>query len=576
LRQGLARHAWSAALICLAVLVAAGPLFAAANAQRRPPVTIGLVLCPSQGLNIETQVRFVDELCRQLAAADWCQATLLSPSAAIVKAAGIDIVPVIADPPEAGDRRVLATLPRALDIDEVLVLQLSVQGEKGELRAHGLWARKGHSRLKQLDVQSPSPDVKLAAAKTRDAVRAGFEQAADAESGAPVAEPTTPQTTPAPQPAAEHPPAASTQPAATSTQGEARAEPPAEAAKPGEALLRQATNAIKQGELETALGLVDRALEQGADEGKVALLRSRIYELLGNAEKARSELVSAASMHPERVEVTLRLASLEAARGLWQRSVQLCRQVIEHNPQAAEAYIQLYGLYQLHNQPRKALQILEQGAKANPNNPQLFLRLGSVYAERGLNALAEAALKRAVALGSEAERVQALTRLGDLYTKGGRFELAFDAYVQAAQATTAGKQVAEEGYERIFEAADAAVSMILDMVWKPLTAFEEGGTMVREEVYAIVSQGLAQVDKIRKFSSTTQAPASKQAVHAQRQLYYQVAYEAIYSALLYLDTGDPQLLVNARERTAQAAEERARIDGRSATASPSGPGGSAG
>jgi len=554
--------------VCLITLLA---LWQGASAADES-VSIGIVLCPSQSLGNETQSLFADELCRQLALPERAEVMLLSPSTGIVRAAGVDITPVIADPPEAGDNQALSALPQALELDDVLVLQLSGQDETPGLRAHGLWVRAGVSGIKALDLKRTADDVKQIASATAEMVLAGFEKAADlvgplpeqpTEEPAAQEPPPEPPEQPIPpvQPPEETvaPPTEETPPEPPS---EEPTEPPAvETAPevPEKSLLQQATMTMAEGDLVKALDLIDQALAEGADLTQAALLRSHIYELLGNAEKAREELASVVALDPGQVEATLGLAEMEAARGLWQRAIELCHQAIENDPSFVEGYLRLYELYRDHNQPRRALQIMEQGAEANPDSSRLFLRLGVIYQERELLAPAEAAFKQAGAMGDEGQQVEALSRLGDLYAQTGEFVAAFDAYVRAAQVAGVGGQVEPEGYGKIFAAADEAVTAVLETVWKPLTAFVEGGPVVREEAYAIVAQALAQLDEIRSFGQRVTPPAGRAAAHAQRQLYYQVAYEAIYSALLYLDTGDAELLANARARTAQAAKEQERI-----------------
>jgi tetratricopeptide (TPR) repeat protein len=329
----------------------------------------------------------------------------------------------------------------------------------------------------------------------------------------------------------------------------------------GAALLAQAEAALNDGKTDEALKLVEEALRQGADADQASVLRSRIYEHSGDLEKAHQELESAVQVDPALVEATLRLADLEESRGLWQRAIELCLQAIQHSPGFTASYLRLYELYRQHNQPRRALETLEQGAKSNPGSAPLLLRLGAAYTQRGMLTAAQAALLQAVAVGLNSDKITAYARLGDLYARLGRYGPAFDAYAKSAQASGVGGEVTPESYDKTFAAADWAVSAILDTMWSQLSAFAEDRNTTREEAYAAVSQAVAQVRDVRDFAGKIMAPAGRPEVHAQRELYYQVAYEAAYNGLLYLDTGDPALLKSARERKDQAAVELKAIGG---------------
>ena len=50
-------------------------------------------------------------------------------------------------------------------------------------------------------------------------------------------------------------------------------------------------------------------------------------------------------------------------------------------------------------------------------------------------------------------------------------------------------------------------------------------------------------------------------VHSQRKLFYAVAYEALVTAQVYLDTGAASLLDAAQQRRIQADQERPAMPG---------------
>jgi tetratricopeptide (TPR) repeat protein len=245
------------------------------------------------------------------------------------------------------------------------------------------------------------------------------------------------------------------------------------------------------------------------------------------------------------------------------------REAIEKDVSCRDAHLRLAGLYERHNQPLRALETLEQAVACNPDDLRLLTALGETYLERDLLPAAETVYGRILVQGDQRDQALAYQHLGEIYARVRQYQDAFDCYVQAEELLGNPGQVAEAGYQRIFEAADGVVAAALQTGWEMFTAFVEAGPVAREEAYLALEDSAAQIAQIRQFGEQLELPESVKAIHAQRQLFYAVTHEAVVTAQIYLDTGNPALLTAAQLRREQADQERQRTPG---TAPPTGAG----
>ncbi len=334
---------------------------------------------------------------------------------------------------------------------------------------------------------------------------------------------------------------------------------PQEEAELEPGLLAPARSALADGQPGHALELAEAARRAGADRVQVVLLKAAIYAQMQNTERQREMLQAAIALDESLCQPRLLLASIEEQRGLWQRAAELYEEAIAQNSSCRNAYLRLAHLYEQHNRPMRSLNILQQGVAANPNDIVLLLALGDTCRERNLLELAETAYGRLVVQGDKPTQALAYQHLGSMYTEVGQFSEAFDCYVQAEELLDNPGRVAAAGYRKIFSAADGAIQDTLKNVWQLFTAFIEGGPVAREEAYLALTEGAAEIGRIKQFGEQVQPPAGLREVHAQRQLFYAVAHEAVVTAQIYLDTGDTNLLTTAQQRRAQADQERQHI-----------------
>ena len=323
----------------------------------------------------------------------------------------------------------------------------------------------------------------------------------------------------------------------------------------GSDMLAAARGALRLSNCQRALELTDRALHSGADRAEAFMLRAQIYAQLHDVDGERCALQSALALDDASYLPRLILARSELDRGLWQKAAPLYQQAIDADPGRPVAYLRLADLYEKHNQPRRALQVLQQAVESNPGQVRLLLALADMYHRRNLLEQAEATYGRLIGLGDSAAQAKGYRRLAELYTEVGQYGEAWGCYAKAAQLEEGSESGDSQGYQEVFGAADSAVNQAVDQAWEAFNAYVQGEQLAREEAYVAVQHAAAKINQIKQFATQVQAPANLQPVHSQRRLFYSVAYEAAFSAQMYLDTGDQQLREAAGHRRMQARDE---------------------
>ncbi len=326
-------------------------------------------------------------------------------------------------------------------------------------------------------------------------------------------------------------------------------------------ILMSARAALADGRPEKALELAEGARQAGADRVKVLLLEAAIFAQMQQVEKQQQVLQAAIAADNSLCLPRLILAAIEERRGLWQQAEQYYKQAITADSACGAAYLQLARLYERYNQPRRALDTLRQAVENNPQSMTLLQALGAALKQRGMLQSAESVYGRILAQGDKKAQALAHRSLGDIYKQVGQYKEAFDCYVRAEELLGGSGSLAREGYDRIFAAADGAVTQALTNGWQLFEAFIEGGPVAREDAYLVLDDSVGQVEKIKQFLQQVKPPAGRREVHAQRELFYAVACEALVTAQVYLDTGESGLLDVARRRRAQADQERLAILG---------------
>ncbi len=324
-------------------------------------------------------------------------------------------------------------------------------------------------------------------------------------------------------------------------------------------ILAPARAALADGRPKKALELAEGARQAGADRVQVLLVKAAIFAQMQQVEKQQQMLQAAVALDDSLCLPWLILATIEQRRGLWQQAEHYYKQAIAANSSCNEAYLQLARLYEHYDQPVRALSTLHQAVENNPEDIALLKALGEALRQRGMLPAAETVYGRILTQGDKHQQALAYRCLGDIYGDVGQYKDAFDCYVEAEKLLDSSGVVAEEGYTKIFAAADGAVAAALNTGWQLFDAFVEAGPVAREDAYLTVAESLGKVEQIRQFLEQIQPPQSVQEAHSQRKLFYAVAHEALVTAQVYLDTGNASLLTAAQERRAQADQERQRL-----------------
>jgi len=326
-------------------------------------------------------------------------------------------------------------------------------------------------------------------------------------------------------------------------------------------LLAPARAALADGRPERALELAEGAAQAGAERVKVLLLKAEIFAQMQQVDDQRKMLLAAVAADNSLCLPRLVLASIEERRGLWQQAEQYYEQAIAADSSCRAAYLQLARLYERYNQPTRALDTLRQAVESNPQDMTLLQALGAALKQRGMLQPAELVYGRILVQGDKEAQARAHRSLGDIYKQVGQYKEAFDCYVRAEELLGDSGSLAQEGYDRIFPTADGTVIQALSNGWQLFDAFIEGGPVAREDAYLVLDDNACQVEQIKQFLQQVQPPEGRQGVHAQRELFYAVAHEALITAQVYLDTGEASLLDAAQQRRTQADQERPPIPG---------------
>jgi len=326
-------------------------------------------------------------------------------------------------------------------------------------------------------------------------------------------------------------------------------------------ILAPARAALADGQPQRALKLADGARQAGADQVKVLLLKAEIFAQMQQVDNQRNMLLAAVAVDNSLCLPWLTLANIEQRRGLWQQAEQYYKQAIAADSSCCAAYLQLARLYERYNQPTRALRTLQQAAESNPQDITLLQALGAAFKQRGMLQSAESVYGRILAQGDKQQQALAHGSLGDIYQQVGQYKEAFDCYVRAEKLLGDSGAIAQDGYDRIFTAADGTVAEALNNGWQLFDAFIEGGPVAREDAYLVLEGSLGRIEQIQRFIEQVQLSEVHQELHSQRKLFYAVAHEALVTAQVYLDTGDTSLLDAAQQRRAQANQEQGAIPG---------------
>jgi len=171
----------------------------------------------------------------------------------------------------------------------------------------------------------------------------------------------------------------------------------------------------------------------------------------------RGDVLSAAEAHKERGDRALRAGDLGAARGFYGEAVELAEEGRLAEYHFARLRANRCACLLRMGLPAEALADAEAAARLDPNWAKAAYRLGCVQHALGRRAAAAEALRRAVALATEAEAAEIEARLATVQR-----ELDAEAAEAAARKAEAAKLAAAGDWE----AARAAYSALLEAAWQ--------------------------------------------------------------------------------------------------------------
>ncbi|MCB9760863.1 MAG: tetratricopeptide repeat protein [Alphaproteobacteria bacterium] len=136
-----------------------------------------------------------------------------------------------------------------------------------------------------------------------------------------------------------------------------------------------------------------RAVELDPKLGRAWMGLASVDRALGQAERAKTRYEKALALDPTLSEAWAGLGALHIAAGRHDLAVQVCERAIAAIPSDPEAYLAIASL-----RPERALDVLQQGAKASPEEPRVWEALAAEQIKAGQLKDAERALETALRL----------------------------------------------------------------------------------------------------------------------------------------------------------------------------------
>ncbi|ALM85885.1 hypothetical protein ASB57_25675 [Bordetella sp. N] len=209
-----------------------------------------------------------------------------------------------------------------------------------------------------------------------------------------------------------------------------------------QARMRQATLRAKQGKIDDAVAMVDRAQPQDEEERVLGVLtKAQILRDADRTDQAIALLDGADKALPDTVEIKYELAMLYERKDRVADLERLLRQVIALDPDHAHAYNALgYTLADRNMRLPEALDLITQALDLSPDDPYIMDSMGWVKYRMGDNAAALTYLQRAYSQRPEAEIAG---HLGEVLWASGRRDEATAMFRNAVRKEPNNKTVRE-------------------------------------------------------------------------------------------------------------------------------------
>jgi tetratricopeptide (TPR) repeat protein len=328
------------------------------------------------------------------------------------------------------------------------------------------------------------------------------------------------------------------------------------ASQPGRLLYELAVRSYREANYALALDRLEAALRAGASPAEVLELQAKIYAALGDSQRQQRALRELVQTDPTRSRAVVALALLLDQQGLWQEAVRVLEEGLAAKPDEPQLYLRLAEIYQRQRRVQEALETLRRGLAA-VQDPELALQLAAGLQAAGAWDGARALYAKLGAAEDTSVRARALNALGDLYARLGLLQPAVEAYLEAARARGEAAILTAERYRMVYRTADAVVESRVAEAWRAFEGLAGAATTLpREEALAAVQAALAEVERAASLCDDALPPPELSKEHRQRQLYYSLLREALTAALTFVDTGRADMVPLARQRLAEAQQER--------------------
>ena len=543
-------HSGIIAAIVLLLLPVAG------RAQRY----VGVVILPPAGVFTAELSALSDALTNAVAALPESETVLLDANCTLIDTASAreQLAGISSDSSE--DQ--LLDLALLLDLDELLVVRIGVIETAGARESVRIATRRvyvGQQGAAEFAIELSglgAADIKHASEQFAVRLSEAGPPSPVSSASVPPAMTTTPEQEAAPPDVSDATPSAAASTAEDAQPVPASTPTPEPSGQPGIARLAAARAALAVGDLELARREADLALPLGAPAYELYMFRADLAVAQNQPTEQRSWLERAAAANPEAVEPLLRLGAVLDAQGLWQKAVECYDQAIALDPASLPAYTAAATVLTSRSRPKQAAEYLAKAAERSPHDNTLLMRLGDTYRQASMLAEAEEAYDLAARTAEPPLAAQIMDRLGDLYVSSGQFEEGFRCYAEAARLRGDNAQpLAQKRYEQMTIVADEAVMSALQAASEAFEAYYRDRTMPRERAYVIAEQSETRVAEVAEFTVGLPVPPALEQMHLRRQLFYDLAAEAIVALMTYLDTNLEQALSQYQTTVREACAE---------------------
>jgi tetratricopeptide (TPR) repeat protein len=198
------------------------------------------------------------------------------------------------------------------------------------------------------------------------------------------------------------------------------------------ALLVAGIVALEAGDLERAVGLLQRLTTVAPGDAAGHYLLGKAYRALGRAPEALGCFEEAARLAPDHVDARFSMAVLHCERAAWREAIPALREVLRLRPDYPEAYSNLGTALQERGAFDEAVRCFQAAIRLRPDYHEAHYNLGNAYKEMGDLGHAAEAYREAIRLAPGFAAAHG--NLGGVFQGRGELDQAEAAYTSALRA----------------------------------------------------------------------------------------------------------------------------------------------